>query len=67
MVFDNSLSKTFMQVLYRGTCWLRQWGQLQKHEEHAKEIMETCRALETTMMQVFVAFGWRYSNTIAAS
>jgi hypothetical protein len=67
MVFDNSPSKTFMQVLYRVTYWLQQWGQLQKHEEHGKEIMEACRAVETTVMQVFVAFGWRFSNRITAS
>jgi hypothetical protein len=37
MMFDNSTSKTFMQILYQGKYWLRQWGQLQKHEEHTQE------------------------------
>jgi hypothetical protein len=26
MVFNNSPSKTYMQVLYQGTYWLRQWA-----------------------------------------
>jgi hypothetical protein len=67
VVFDNSPFKTYMQVLYRGTYWLQQWAQLQRHEEHAKELMDACSALETTVMQVFIAFGWRFSNRITTS
>jgi hypothetical protein len=40
MVFDKSLTKTYMQVLYQGTYWLRQWAQLQRHEEHGLKTNE---------------------------
>jgi hypothetical protein len=67
MVFDNSLMKTYMQVLYRGTYWLRLWVRLQKHEELAKQIVDACKALELVVMQVFAAHGWRFCNRITAS
>jgi hypothetical protein len=36
LVFDNSPTKTYMQVLFRGTYWLRQWAQLQWREDMVK-------------------------------
>jgi hypothetical protein len=36
LVFDNSPTKTYMQVLFRGTYWLRQWAQLQRREDMVK-------------------------------
>jgi hypothetical protein len=50
MVFDNAPIKTYMEVPFRGTYWLRLWAQLQRHEEHAKEITEAYKALESTVM-----------------
>jgi hypothetical protein len=67
MVFDNVPIKTYMQVWMRGTYWLRQWMQVQRHEEHAKELTEACKALKATMMQIFALHSWRFSNKITAS
>jgi hypothetical protein len=67
LVFDNSLMKTYMQVLYCGTYWLQLWRQLQKHEELTKQIVDSCRALESAVMQVFAAHGWRFCNRIMTS
>jgi hypothetical protein len=64
MVFDNSSIKTYMQILYHGTYWLRLWAQLQKHEDRAKQIVD---ALEKAVMQVSVTHGWRFCNMIASS
>ena len=61
LVFEKCSLKTYMQVLYRGTHWCRFWAQLQKHEEDRTVVKEACRALETTVMQVFASFGWRFS------
>jgi hypothetical protein len=47
MVFDKFPLKTYMQILYRGTYWLHQWAQLQRHVEHIFGIKEAYRALET--------------------
>jgi hypothetical protein len=55
LVFDNSPMKTYMQVLYRGTYWLRLWSQLQKHEDRARQVVDACRALETMVMEVLAA------------
>jgi hypothetical protein len=41
-----------MQVVFRGTHWTRQWSVFQK-EENMIQIKWGCRALETTMMQIF--------------
>jgi hypothetical protein len=67
MVFVNSPSKTYMQVLFWETYWLCQWVQLQWHEELAKEIRDACRSVEAIVMQVFVTHCWRFSNRIAAA
>jgi hypothetical protein len=37
------------------------------YEEQAKEIMDACRALELTVIQIFAAHGWRFCNRITAS
>jgi hypothetical protein len=66
-MFDNSRSKTYMHVLYRGTYWLHQWEQLQRHEELAKEIRDACRSVEAIVMLVFTSLGWRFLNRIAAA
>jgi hypothetical protein len=67
MVFDKSLAKTYMQVFYRGTYWIHQWAQLQRYKKNAVEIMEVCRVLESTVMQIFASHGWRFCNRITAS
>jgi hypothetical protein len=67
VVFDNSPIKTYIQVLYRGTYWLRQWAQLQRREDLSKELMGVCKAMELTVMQVFTSHGWIFSNRIAGA
>lgn len=65
IVFDKVPMKTYMQVLYRGTYWLREWAQLQKHEEDIVSMIEACRSLEAMIMHIFVNFGRRFSNRIS--
>jgi len=64
IVFDKGICKTYMQVLFRGTYWCRFWALLQKREEDATMMKTACRALETTVMQLFITHGWRFSNRI---
>jgi hypothetical protein len=66
-VFYNSSMKTYMHVLYREAYCLCLWVQLQKHEELTKQIVDACRVLESVVMQVFVAYGWRFCNRLTAS
>nr|AAO00696.1 retrotransposon protein, putative, unclassified [Oryza sativa Japonica Group]AAP54694.1 retrotransposon protein, putative, unclassified [Oryza sativa Japonica Group] len=52
------------KVVFRATHWLRSWAQLQKCEEDSELLKAACRILETTVMQLFVNFGWRFTNRI---
>lgn len=65
LVFNNVSSFTYLQVLFRGTHWLRFWAQLQKDEADGVLIKNVCRRLESMAMQFCVNFGWRFSNRIA--
>jgi hypothetical protein len=67
LVFDNSPIKTYLQVLFRGTYWLRQWMKLQRREEAGKMLKQACGLLETLAMQIFAKFGWRFRNRIISS
>ena len=64
MVFDKSPSKSYLQVLFRATYWLRCWTQLQRCKEDISLINDACPKLESTIMQLFPNFGWRFSNRI---
>ena len=51
MVFDKSPTKTYMQILYRGTHWLRLWAQLQRRDEDKKVLQKACQTMEVLVMQ----------------
>jgi hypothetical protein len=68
-VFDKCSPKTYMQVLFRGTYWYHLWALLQRREEDRAWIKDVYRRLESTrlestVMQIFTSFGWRFSNRI---
>lgn len=57
LVFDNAQSMTYyLQVLFRGTHWLRLWAQLKRSEDPANLIRNACRRLETVAMYFFLLF-----------
>ena len=53
-----------LQVLFRGTYWIRFWALLQKEEER-QLVLEGCRALECSAMEIFASNGWPFINRIA--
>jgi hypothetical protein len=67
LVFDNSPTKTYMHVLFRGPYWLHQWAQLRRHEEDDKLLLKACGILETLVIQIFANFGWHSRNRIGSS
>jgi hypothetical protein len=67
IVFDNIPTKTYMQVLFRGTHWLRLWAQLQRHAVDSSMIKTACKVLESMLMEIFANFGWRFWNRIESS
>jgi hypothetical protein len=52
-------------VVFRGTCWIREWSLLFKEEER-NELKKGCRMLETSVMELFNNFGWNFSYRIKA-
>jgi hypothetical protein len=64
IVFNKAAAPSYLQVIFRGTYWTRYWSLLQK-EEDRQMIMMGCRSIETTAMEIFTRYGWRFSNRIA--
>jgi hypothetical protein len=46
-----------MQILHRGTHWLRFWSQLEKHDQDKEVINLACRKLETVAIQIYTDHG----------
>ena len=53
MVFDESSTLSYMQILFRAIYWFRSWALLQKCDEDNKFLKSTCRNLEITIMHFF--------------
>jgi len=64
ITFNCARVSSFLQVLFRGTYWIRFWAQLQKEEERPP-VLEGCRALECFAMEVFASNEWPFINRIA--
>jgi hypothetical protein len=67
VIFDKSRPKSFLQVLFRGTHWLRQWAQLQRCEDLRNELISTGRYLEMSALKFFNSNGWLSTRSIASS
>jgi hypothetical protein len=52
-----------MQIILRKTHWIRFWVLLQKEDERL-HIIQGCRVLETTSMEIFTTNGWSFNNGI---
>ena len=64
LVFNKSPYTSYMQVIFKVTYWLRFWAKLQKCEENGELMKVACRKLETTVMQLFANYGWRFTNRL---
>jgi hypothetical protein len=50
VVFDKCRSKTFLQVLFKGTYWLRHWTSLQRHDDQRDQLVQVGQFLETSAL-----------------
>jgi hypothetical protein len=50
---------SILQVLFRGTYWLRLWKLLQKQDAH-QEILVVCQSLEM-VAKILVKHGWSFN------
>ena len=57
VVFDKCRPKTFLQVLFWGTHWLRQWEKFQRDEDHREELVQAAGHLESLALQFFHSNG----------
>lgn len=57
-VFNNCKPKTFLQVLFRGTYWLRSWALLRHTNDQRERLVEACQLLESSALQLFASHGW---------
>jgi len=58
VVFDKCRPKSFLQVLFRGTHWLRQWARLQRHDDLRDQLTLAAQHLESSALQFFGSNGW---------
>ncbi|WVZ53448.1 hypothetical protein U9M48_004388, partial [Paspalum notatum var. saurae] len=56
LTFNKCQSKIFLQVLFRGTHWLRFWAQLQRTDNMKDDIVRICRSLESLAMGLFASY-----------
>jgi len=60
IIFNKSKVNSILQVIFRGTYWLRFWAQLQR-EEHAKNTLSVMsRNIEIIAMEL-VKGGWKHN------
>ena len=57
-VFDKRKQKSLLQVLFRGTHWLRQWASLQRHDDLKDQLVSAAKHLETSALDFFGSNGW---------
>jgi hypothetical protein len=63
VVFQRSKSKSILQVLFRGTYWIRSWSILSKEEE-VNNLKEGCRQLQTAALDFINRAGWNVLRRI---
>jgi hypothetical protein len=67
VVFDKCRPKSFLQVLFRGTHWLRQWANLQRHDDLQDQLVSAGQHLESSALHFFGSNGWFSTSFIGLS
>jgi hypothetical protein len=56
VVFNHKPISSIMQIIFRGTYWLRFWRLLQKEESH-QQVLNVCQSLEVVVKEIFISHG----------
>jgi hypothetical protein len=64
VIFDKCRPKSFLQVLFKGTHWLRQWTKLQWHDDLRDQLTLAGQHLETSALHFFGSNGWLSTRCI---
>ncbi|OQU92747.1 hypothetical protein SORBI_3001G402125 [Sorghum bicolor] len=60
-VFQNLVANSYLQVIFRGSFWIRHWSLLSKEEER-RNLNYGCRYLEGAALQLFSS--WKHYKRI---
>ncbi|WVZ91890.1 hypothetical protein U9M48_038003 [Paspalum notatum var. saurae] len=63
ILFNKCKPKYVLQAVFRGTHWFRLWAQLQRTDDKKEEVVEACKILESSTMELFFSFGWPFYAT----
>jgi len=63
IIFERKVPNSYLQVIFRGTYWTRNWARLSKEEEKTS-LNECCQRLEACVMEIFSKAGWNFRNRI---
>jgi hypothetical protein len=63
VIFKNSTTDSFLQVIFRATYGIRCWSLLSKEEERSF-LKKNCQRLENVVMEIFNKFGWKFRNSV---
>ena len=58
VVFDKCRPKSLLQLLFKGTHWLRQWARLQRCDDRQDQLILAGQHLETSALHFFGSNGW---------
>jgi hypothetical protein len=53
-----------MQVIFKGSYWLRFWRLLRKEDLHPEISKDVCCVMEVVAMDLFATHGWRCNARI---
>jgi hypothetical protein len=65
VAFKQTAHHSFLQVIFRGTYWIKHWAQLFKKEE-GDALKKRSRLLEISVLELFSKFVWRHRLRIEA-
>ena len=60
IIFNNAKVNSILQVIFRGTYWLRFWAQLQRDEQAKNTLSVLSRNIEIIAMEL-VKGGWKHN------
>ena len=58
VVFDKCRPKSLLQLLFKGTHWLRQWARLQRCDDRRDQLVLAGQHLEKSALHFFGSNGW---------
>ena len=65
VVFSRKIFNSFLQVIFRGTYWIKFWSQFSKAEE-SFFLKNNCLLIEGRVLELFARRGWNFMNHLSS-